>query len=71
MLKRVGKRGERKEKENFVRRKSSKRHETRDTLVEAFLHDSLVSDGSEALQLTSAGAIEVECSHGCDPAMSN
>lgn len=31
-----------------------------------FLHDSLISDGSEALRLPSAGRIEVDCSHGCE-----
>lgn len=31
-----------------------------------FLHDSLISDGSEALRLPSDGRIEVDCSHGCE-----
>lgn len=31
-----------------------------------FLHDSLISNGSEALRLPSAGRIEVDCSHGCE-----
>lgn len=31
-----------------------------------FLHESLISDGSEALRLPSDGRIEGDCSHGCE-----